>query len=183
MADTSESRNPFPATTCSGRRRHSATFLHARWRAGGTSIYVKCSSAPEYGRLSEGGGDLVGALTSRAEVQMLRLSCLYAPLDGCRLIGVEHLRAALALWNYVTASVTCILSVPSFGVRRGRGDLPSWGGVEDPRRARSNGGLLGFLRRGTAAGRAPGAFPLSPEGGAAGSETRADRVVSPSARA
>jgi hypothetical protein len=40
------------------------------------------------------------AVTSRAEAQTLRLSMLYALLDGSDTIDVPHLRAALAVWRY-----------------------------------------------------------------------------------
>jgi hypothetical protein len=51
---------------------------------------------------------LVGTLLARAEAQVLRLSMLYALLDGTDTIQTEHLYAALALWEYVEASVTYI---------------------------------------------------------------------------
>jgi hypothetical protein len=51
---------------------------------------------------------LVGTLLARAEAQVLRLSMLYALLDGTATIRTEHLYAALALWEYVEASVTYI---------------------------------------------------------------------------
>lgn len=46
-----------------------------------------------------------GALTARAEAQVLRLSALYAVLDRSALVRVVHLRAALALYDYVMRSV------------------------------------------------------------------------------
>jgi hypothetical protein len=59
----------------------------------------------EYGELSEGQLGLYGSLTARAEAQVMRLACLYALLDHSMVIGVSHLRAALALWRYVDGSV------------------------------------------------------------------------------
>ena len=47
---------------------------------------------------------MLGAVTARAEAQVLRLSLLYALLDGSELIDTRHLRAAIALWNYAHAS-------------------------------------------------------------------------------
>jgi hypothetical protein len=41
-----------------------------------------------YPALSEGGAGLIGAVTSRAEAQVMRLACLYALLDGRAIIGV-----------------------------------------------------------------------------------------------
>jgi len=63
-----------------------------------------------YDDLSEGKPGLVGALTARAEAQVLRLQCLYALLDGSDIIRAEHLTAALALWKYCEASVYHIFS-------------------------------------------------------------------------
>jgi len=63
-----------------------------------------------YDDLSEGKPGLVGALTARAEAQVLRLQCLYALLDGSEIIKAEHLTAALALWKYCEASVHYIFS-------------------------------------------------------------------------
>jgi hypothetical protein len=51
---------------------------------------------------------LYGAVTGRAEAQVLRLSMIYALLDGQGLIGESHLRAALALWSYADASARII---------------------------------------------------------------------------
>jgi hypothetical protein len=48
---------------------------------------------------------LRGALLSRAETHVLRLSLIYALLDGAHAIRVEHLKAALAFWTYVENSV------------------------------------------------------------------------------
>lgn len=51
---------------------------------------------------------LVGSITARAEAQLLRLSVVYALLDGCRSIEVEHLHAASAVWRYSEASARII---------------------------------------------------------------------------
>jgi hypothetical protein len=56
--------------------------------------------ASVYPSLSDGKPGLFGAVTSRSEAQVMRLSCLYAVLDESRLIRKEHLLAALALWDY-----------------------------------------------------------------------------------
>jgi 5S rRNA maturation endonuclease (ribonuclease M5) len=53
-----------------------------------------------YPQLSEGKPGLLGAITARAEAQVLRLSCIYALFDLKTKVGPEHLRAALALWDY-----------------------------------------------------------------------------------
>jgi hypothetical protein len=61
-----------------------------------------------YPALSEGKPGLLGAITARAEAQVLRLSCIYALLDCSTTISVEHHRAALALWNYCERSARWI---------------------------------------------------------------------------
>jgi Protein of unknown function (DUF3987) len=61
-----------------------------------------------YPALSEGKPGLLGAITARAEAQVLRLSCIYALLDCSTKITVEHHRAALALWNYCERSAKWI---------------------------------------------------------------------------
>jgi len=44
-------------------------------------------------------------MTGRAEAQVMRLAAVYAVLDCSAHIRVEHLTAALALWEYCDASV------------------------------------------------------------------------------
>jgi hypothetical protein len=61
-----------------------------------------------YPELSAGRPGLFGALTARAEAQVVRLALTYALLDGRGEIGTDHLRAALAIWEYADASVSCI---------------------------------------------------------------------------
>jgi hypothetical protein len=56
----------------------------------------------------------VGSLTARAHAQRLRLSVLYAALDGANDIRPEHLRAGDACWRYAVQSVEHI-----FGSLRG----------------------------------------------------------------
>jgi len=67
-----------------------------------------------YGTLSEGKPGLLGAIISRAEAQVLRLSVLYALLDCSATIRVDHLKAALAIWEYCEESARLI-----FGKRLG----------------------------------------------------------------
>jgi hypothetical protein len=54
---------------------------------------------------------LRGAATSRAEAQVLRLSAIYAALDSTSVIGLPHLQAALAVWDYCSASATVLFGV------------------------------------------------------------------------
>lgn len=58
-----------------------------------------------YEALSEGRPGLFGALTGRAEAQVMRLALVYAIADGAPSIGRIHLEAALALWRYCRDSV------------------------------------------------------------------------------
>ncbi len=57
-----------------------------------------------YPTLSEGRPGLLGAATARAEAQAMRLAVIYALLDGSAHVRVEHLKAALALWDYCERS-------------------------------------------------------------------------------
>ncbi|MDP9478575.1 MAG: ArsR family transcriptional regulator [Actinomycetota bacterium] len=57
-----------------------------------------------YDDLSEGEVGLVGAATSRAEAQTLRLAALYAAMDESSTIEREHLAAGLACWEYAEES-------------------------------------------------------------------------------
>jgi hypothetical protein len=59
-----------------------------------------------YPALSQVRPGLYGAATSRAEAQVLRLSALYAVLDCSPIIGLPHLQAALAVWDYCSASAS-----------------------------------------------------------------------------
>lgn len=61
-----------------------------------------------YPHLSEGVPGMLGAVLNRAESQVMRLACLYALLDGDSAIRADHLRAALALWEYSEASARFI---------------------------------------------------------------------------
>ncbi len=61
-----------------------------------------------YGRLSEGQPGLLGAVTSRAEAQSVRLALIYALLDGASNIDLPHIKAALAVWEYAEASAAHI---------------------------------------------------------------------------
>jgi hypothetical protein len=81
-----------------------------------------------YPALSEGEPGMVGAILNRAEAQVLRFSTLYAVLDRSAEIGVAHLRAALALWDYAERSARRI-----FGRRLG---VPLADGLFEALRAR-----------------------------------------------
>lgn len=64
--------------------------------------------AEVYTSLSEGRPGLLGAITSRAEAQVLRLSVLYAVLDCSYSVAPAHVKAALAIWDYAEASARMI---------------------------------------------------------------------------
>jgi hypothetical protein len=57
-----------------------------------------------YPSLSDGKPGLLGAVTSRAEAQAMRLAMIYALLGSSSVIRGEHLESALALWDYCEAS-------------------------------------------------------------------------------
>jgi hypothetical protein len=61
-----------------------------------------------YEGLSDGKPGLFGAVAARAEAQVLRLSVVYAALDGAAAIHPPHLMAALAVWDYVEQSIRYI---------------------------------------------------------------------------
>ncbi|MEK7750865.1 MAG: bifunctional DNA primase/polymerase [Acidobacteriota bacterium] len=61
-----------------------------------------------YADLSEGKPGLLGAVTSRAEAQTMRLACLYALLDSSLVVRAEHLLAALEVWRYCEDSARFI---------------------------------------------------------------------------
>lgn len=61
-----------------------------------------------YRPLSAGKAGLLGAVTSRAETQVLRLCVLYAALDALPVIGLDHLLAALAVWDFCERSARYI---------------------------------------------------------------------------
>ena len=69
---------------------------------------AKALWAELYRPLSEGKPGLVGSMIGRAEAQTLRLACLYALLDESATVRVEHLLAAVALWQYCEDSARWI---------------------------------------------------------------------------
>jgi Protein of unknown function (DUF3987) len=48
--------------------------------------------------------------TARAQAQVLRLSVAYAALDSTQVVDVDHLAAALALWDYAEASARVLFA-------------------------------------------------------------------------
>lgn len=66
--------------------------------------------AEVYHDLSEGKPGLLGFVTARAEAQTMRLACIYALLDLSPVVRLEHLQAALALWEYCERSAAYIFA-------------------------------------------------------------------------
>lgn len=62
----------------------------------------------EYNRLAEGHPGLLGAITNRAEAQVMRLALVYALLDRSAVITLKHLQAGLAVWRYAEASAAYV---------------------------------------------------------------------------
>jgi uncharacterized protein DUF3987 len=62
----------------------------------------------KYDKLAAEVPGLFGAVTSRAEAQVLRLAIIYALVDRSRFIEAPHLRAALAVWKYAEDSARYI---------------------------------------------------------------------------
>lgn len=69
---------------------------------------ARCLWHEMYGELSEGRPGMLGAVTSRAEAQVMRLAVIYAVLDCAGQIRREHLIAALAVWKYCEDSAKFI---------------------------------------------------------------------------
>ena len=69
-----------------------------------------------YRELSDGRPELLGSMTGRAEAQVMRLACIYALADASQSIEIEHLEAALAVWQYCFESARFIFG-ESFGDR------------------------------------------------------------------
>jgi hypothetical protein len=67
-----------------------------------------------YGRLSAGRPGLLGAMTARAEAQVMRLACLLTLGDLSANVRAQHVRAALEMWRYCYESASYI-----FGNRLG----------------------------------------------------------------
>jgi hypothetical protein len=75
--------------------------LHSSAKEHWGNTYIEMSK-----RSTEG---VTGALTARAEAHCIRLALIYALLDGASSIKLEHLEAALALWEYAASSAAWAL--------------------------------------------------------------------------
>jgi hypothetical protein len=63
-----------------------------------------------YKDLSKENSGLVGAVINRAEAQVIRLSMIYALLEGEHMIDDMHIESALAVWEYCESSARFIFS-------------------------------------------------------------------------
>ena len=61
-----------------------------------------------YERIGEAGEPTLDAIMSRAEANVLRVALIYSLLDGAHFIELDHLVAALALWDYSKRSCDII---------------------------------------------------------------------------
>ena len=66
---------------------------------------------------NDDGAGIVDALTARAEAQLVRLSLIYALMDGSPVVDVHHLESAWEVWRY------CRWSAQHIFVGAGTGDL------------------------------------------------------------
>jgi hypothetical protein len=108
------SPDPLAGTGLEGRLRAN---LDVARRAGEVRLdpVARAEWRTIYAHLSEAQDGIVGSLCARAEAHVLRLAMLYALTDGATTIGVEHLRAGLALWEYSARST-------AWGVRTATAD-------------------------------------------------------------
>jgi hypothetical protein len=67
--------------------------------------------AEVYPRLSGDRRGVLGLVTNRAEAHVLRLMSIYALLDRADGICVQHLKAALALWDYCERSCNWVFGI------------------------------------------------------------------------
>jgi hypothetical protein len=75
-----------------------------------------------YEGLTEARPGAFGMATSRGHAQVLRLSLIYALLDGADFIRVEHLKAALAVWAYCVTSARMIFGECQAVTDKGKGE-------------------------------------------------------------
>ena len=88
---------------------------HAHRHNGPAGELVMSNSAADfwvqiYAELTQDHPGVLGAVTSRAEAQTIRLAMNYALLDGADLIELKHLEAALCCWRYCFDSAAFIFN-------------------------------------------------------------------------
>jgi hypothetical protein len=98
---------PYPQESISAFARDlSIVFAYAR--KGGTLVMddlARQEWSRIYKDLSKCPSGMIGALTARAEAQIVRLSGIYALMDCTTTISTPHLRAAESVWKYCEMSV------------------------------------------------------------------------------
>ncbi|OPY13243.1 MAG: hypothetical protein A4E66_00847 [Syntrophus sp. PtaB.Bin001] len=102
---------PMPEKELNILRRKISERIIAAWEPGAVSLdHAACNLWKDiYINLSKrNSSGLVGALLDRDAPHILRLSLIYALIDGLREIRIEHLNSALAFWHYVEDSVRYI---------------------------------------------------------------------------
>src|SRR5262249_45357923 len=98
--------SPDPEALAGVRRRLAEAVAFAR----AAGVVARDESADDvwcevYAGLAEGRPGRTGGLLARAEAHVMRLAMIYALLDRSTAIEAAHLLAALAVWEYVEASV------------------------------------------------------------------------------
>jgi hypothetical protein len=86
---------------------------YAHSRTGSSGRLVMSNAAQShwvdcYPELTQDHAGILGAVTSRAEAQALRLAITFALLDGADRIELKHVEAALAIWRYAFDSAAFI---------------------------------------------------------------------------
>lgn len=89
------------------RLKEAVTFASKFGRVTMTTEAANAWSAT-YPELSAGRPGLLGAVTARAEAQVIRLALIFALLDCKDEIDVTHLNAAMAVWSYCDKSAARI---------------------------------------------------------------------------
>jgi hypothetical protein len=103
------SSNPSPDALGTLATKVGRTLRQARGFGALTMTPQACEAwATIYHDLSADRPGLSGALLARSEAHVMRLSGLYACLDGQSAIDLVHLKAALALWQFAEASTKLI---------------------------------------------------------------------------
>ena len=106
-----EGGNPDPLKD-TGLVRYLATILNHARAAGQLKLDPAARELwwHAYPQLTQPVDGLAGDLTARAEAHTIRLALLYALLEGERRIQTEHLKAALAFWDYAARSANWALA-------------------------------------------------------------------------
>ena len=111
---------PMPGPEVESLAKELASLIaHAHGRDDAPSEIVLTNSAMElwctvYPELTVDHPGLFGAVTSRAEAQVVRLALTYATLDGHDKVGIEHIEAAMAMWRYAFDSARLIFGPHEF---------------------------------------------------------------------